>query len=167
MLLRLHRRHRDEGGGWCSIVFLACQGALNWTTGFAQEVSSVLPFLFWGPRFHGCDLCTSRRSGKNAGIESMLNKAIELSMMYPHVERDDYCAAWPEPPGDGDQRERYDNYCCFLFNMLEGAWRLKKGRPKLVAELVPSRNTLGATVRGGAATPTRTQTATHRVPLFH
>jgi hypothetical protein len=69
----------------------------------------------------------------------MLNKAIELAMTYPHLEQDSYCSAWPEPPGDGDQRERYDNYCCFVFNIIEQAWSLEKKRPKRVEMLVPVR----------------------------
>jgi len=136
MLLRLHRRHRDEGGGWVQHRFPRLPRSIeldNWFRAgslVGAAVSLLGAAVSWLRSVH------VQKERQNAGIESMLNKAIELSMMYPHVERDDYCAAWPEPPGDGDQRERYDNYCCFLFNMLEGAWRLK-GRPKLVAELVP------------------------------
>lgn len=61
-------------------------------------------------------------------IDGMLNKAIELAMQYPHLERDDYCMGWPNPPGEPkdkawqDDKERYDNYCCYIFNIVRQAW---------------------------------------------
>jgi len=62
-------------------------------------------------------------------LDSMKNKALELAMQYPHLERDDYGNAWPNPPGEpnskeyADDKERYDSYCCFVFNMISAGWR--------------------------------------------
>lgn len=80
-----------------------------------------------------------QRQQQRTNIESALNKSIELAIAYPHLEQDSYCSAWPSPPGDQEQRERYDNYCCFVFNTIERAWLLEKRCPTATAALVPVR----------------------------
>ncbi len=81
----------------------------------------------------------TRRSSERTAIEGKLLKSIELAMSYSHVEDAEYCAEWLHPPkkppadapaGEQERYEaahekwlQYDMYCCFVFNMLESAWR--------------------------------------------
>lgn len=77
-------------------------------------------------------------------LQSLQNKAIELSMQYPHLERDSFCKDWPAPQGaTDDDKERYDNYCCYLFNMLEQAWLVAGKKADKVPKLVAVREFTG------------------------
>jgi hypothetical protein len=64
------------------------------------------------------------RGQQRVAVDGQVQKIIELSMEYPHLERDGYCGAWTSGGVDDDDRSRYDNYCCFVFNTLERAWEL-------------------------------------------
>jgi len=87
----------------------------------------------------------SKQEQNRAAVGAMLNKAIELAMLYPHLERDEYCKTWPEPPGEKasqpyqDEKDRYDNYCCFIFNMIHTAWVLAKGKQHKIDEMLTFR----------------------------
>ena len=87
----------------------------------------------------------SKQEQNRAAVGAMLNKAIELAMQYPHLERDAYCKAWPEPDGEKtaqsyqDDKDRYDNYCCFIFNMIHTAWVLANGKPHKIDEMLTFR----------------------------
>lgn len=75
-----------------------------------------------------------------ASLQNLQNKAIELAMQYPHLERTAFCRAWPDPQGSSeDDKERYDNYCCFIFNMLEQAWEVSGKKPHKVTACVAVR----------------------------
>lgn len=87
----------------------------------------------------------AKQDQNRSAVQSMINKAIELAIEYPHLERDAYCGAWPDPPGDKtaqpyeDAKDRYDNYCCFIFNMIHTAWVLAKGKPEKIDEMLTFR----------------------------
>ncbi len=81
----------------------------------------------------------ARRAQEKANVEAMLAKAIELAMEYPYLEQDSYCSAWPTPPRADEDRERYDNYCCFIFNLIERAWVFEKRRAGPAEALAPIR----------------------------
>lgn len=65
------------------------------------------------------------RGQQRVAIDAQVQKIVELSMEYPYLERDSYCSAWKKDgdPND-DERARYENYCCLVFNTLEHAWEL-------------------------------------------
>lgn len=65
------------------------------------------------------------RGQQRLAIDAQVQKLIEMSMTYPYLERDSYCSGWSKDadPND-DDRARYENYCCLLFNTLERAWEL-------------------------------------------
>src|SRR3712207_2410016 len=69
------------------------------------------------------------RAQTRTSIDAELNKCIELAMTYPHLERNSYCEQWPNV-ADGDDKDRYECYCCCVFNALEHVWRFCKGKPK-------------------------------------
>lgn len=56
----------------------------------------------------------------------LVQKIIEFSMTYPYLEDDEFCSKWPEID-DRDQKLRYENYCCHVFNTLEHAWSYAQG----------------------------------------
>jgi hypothetical protein len=64
------------------------------------------------------------RGQRRVAIDGLVQKIIELSMEYPYLERNSYCAAWTKDAADDDDRARYENYCCLVFNTLENAWEL-------------------------------------------
>lgn len=64
------------------------------------------------------------RGQKRIAIDGLVKKIIELSMQYPYLERDSYCAGWTSGDGDNDEKTRYENYCCLVFNTIEQAWEL-------------------------------------------
>jgi len=74
-----------------------------------------------------------------AALRSLQNKAIELAMQYPHLERESFCKNWPPATATEDEKERYDNYCCFVFNMIAQAWRVTGKKAKKVPGLVAVR----------------------------
>ena len=68
-------------------------------------------------------LIASRKSDKltrRLAIDEMILKLIEFSIEHPHLEQDSYAASYPkcpETPKNG--KERYENFCCFVFNVIE------------------------------------------------
>jgi len=59
---------------------------------------------------------------RRAAIEAMILKLSEFAMAYPTVEKDDYCSAYPKCPGDPNGKERYENYCTYVFNTVAAVW---------------------------------------------
>lgn len=56
-------------------------------------------------------------------VDGMVLKMIELLIAHPHLEKDDFCQKYPDVPGHENGRERYEAYCCFVFNMLMTAFK--------------------------------------------
>lgn len=61
---------------------------------------------------------SNERFHRRTSIEAMILKLSEYAMQWPTVEKDDYCKAYPGCPGDSNGKERYENYCSYLFNTL-------------------------------------------------
>lgn len=76
------------------------------------------------------------RAQKRAAIDGMILKMIEFSMQYPTLEKREFCHAYPKTPGDANGRERYENYCCFVFNTLVAIWSFCDKDAKKVAEII-------------------------------
>lgn len=50
-----------------------------------------------------------------------------LAMQYPYLEDDEFCATWNANRRSSDEKyQRYDNYCCIVFNLLEQIWKFHK-----------------------------------------
>jgi hypothetical protein len=43
-------------------------------------------------------------------------------MEYPVVELPSTCAMWPNPALHDEDKVRYENYCCFVFNLVFDVW---------------------------------------------
>ncbi len=62
------------------------------------------------------------RTQQRTYIDSMVLKMIEFLIQHPHLEKDDFCQKYPDVPGHENGKERYEAYCCFVFNMLQSAF---------------------------------------------
>lgn len=63
--------------------------------------------------------------GTEKSLHLMIDKMIDISIAYPYVESDHYCQKWSMPQ-DGayvEMSDRYESYCCFVFNLLERVWK--------------------------------------------
>lgn len=80
---------------------------------------------------------TIKNDDKRAIREANI-RLIEFAIEYPFLESDRFCKQWPNVEASDDDRMRYENYCCHVFNMIQDAWELTKGDPtKLKAVLYP------------------------------
>jgi hypothetical protein len=73
-------------------------------------------------------------------VYGLVQKIIEFSMTYPYLEDDTFCVQWPEIPDDpnSEKRQRYEHYCCHVFNTLERVHELSKaGSKRMAAYLYP------------------------------
>jgi hypothetical protein len=57
-------------------------------------------------------------SQQRALIDQMLLKIAEFGMLYPTVEKEAYCAQYPNMSGDANGKERYEHFCTYVFNVL-------------------------------------------------
>lgn len=60
---------------------------------------------------------------ERATLDGLIIKMIELTMEYPYLERKDFCETYPNVSGHQHCKERYENYCCFVFNTLLFAFK--------------------------------------------
>ena len=69
-------------------------------------------------------------------IEAMVLKLTEFAITYPTLEKDAYCEAYPSCPGDPNGKERYENYCVYVFNTLAAAFAFCGGDKKKINEFI-------------------------------
>ncbi|HTU88738.1 MAG TPA: hypothetical protein VMF69_01455 [Gemmataceae bacterium] len=60
----------------------------------------------------------AERSQQRATLVGLIIKMIDLSMEYPYLEKKDFCDSYPNISGHQHSKERYENFCCFVFNTL-------------------------------------------------
>jgi len=56
-------------------------------------------------------------------LRSQIDKMIDISIEYPYLEDDKYCEKWSSKDKSTVITMRYENYCCFVFNLLERGWK--------------------------------------------
>jgi hypothetical protein len=82
------------------------------------------------------------RTQRRLSLDQVQNKLIELALQYPHLERNDYCDGWPHKQPDPmtkewlEERERYDNFCCFVFNMIHQNWLLASKKAHKIEDML-------------------------------
>lgn len=62
------------------------------------------------------------RATERHRIDAQIDHLVELGIKYPLMEDDSFCKNWTRDNRSEDAM-RYDNYCCFVFNLLESLWR--------------------------------------------
>jgi hypothetical protein len=82
------------------------------------------------------------RLQQRAFLDGMMLKMLEFLMEYPHLEKDDFCQKYPAVPGDQNAKERYECFCCFVFNYLMMAFNHFEKDGKKVREYIHIEETL-------------------------
>lgn len=74
----------------------------------------------------------TRRDQERSELNALVAQLNAITIQYPILEDDDFCAKWPPkaPPAETDMR--YDNYCCLVFNLVERLWRHFKGNAQKI-----------------------------------
>lgn len=75
------------------------------------------------------------KSQRLAVVEAMILKLSEFAIQYPIVEKDDYCASYPKCVGDPNGKERYENYCAYLFNTIGAVFEFCDRDPAKVKDM--------------------------------
>jgi hypothetical protein len=70
----------------------------------------------------------SLRAQRRQHVENMIAKMIDIAITYPYLEDDAFCARWNDKTKSSEEGQRYENYCCFVFNLLETVWKLHGGK---------------------------------------
>jgi len=78
----------------------------------------------------------SAHAQRRSAIEAMVLKLSEFAIQYPLLEKDDVCAAYPNIKGDERCKERYENYCVYVFNTLAAAFDFCGGDRKKISEFI-------------------------------
>ena len=79
------------------------------------------------------------RANRRQHIENLLIKVVDVSISYPRLEDDAFCAEWVKADKTDLEVMRYDNYCCLVFNLLETVWRYCGGNEEKIEDIVFAR----------------------------
>jgi hypothetical protein len=61
-------------------------------------------------------------------INADIRKMIELAMQYPHVEDRQFVDSWKRNEVQSHDELIYDNYGCYVFNLIERIWKHCAGK---------------------------------------
>lgn len=64
---------------------------------------------------------------EEARLNQNILEIIKISIEYPYLEDDSFCRKWDSNKNNDEQWQRYDNYCCIVFNLMEQIFKLYKG----------------------------------------
>lgn len=78
----------------------------------------------------------NERAQRWSAIEARILKLSEFAIQYPTLEKDSYCQAYPNCPGNANGKERYENYCVYVFNVLSSVFDYCEGDTEKVESLV-------------------------------
>jgi hypothetical protein len=76
------------------------------------------------------------RYQERQSLDELITKIIEISIEYPYLEDDEYCAKWADVIVRDELAMRYDYYCCIVFNLIERVWRYCKGNKKKINDML-------------------------------
>jgi hypothetical protein len=96
------------------IIWLAETDATIISTIISSIIASL--FAWW---------LVSRVTGRYERERDIHNRVvtlIQLAMDHPVVELPSTCAKWPNPDLSEADKVRYENYCCFVFNLVVNVW---------------------------------------------
>lgn len=69
-------------------------------------------------------------------LRTRISELIQISIQHPELEDDDFCKGWKSSKDNPSEKYmRYDNYCCLVFNLLEGLFVFGHGNLKKMEEL--------------------------------
>lgn len=81
-------------------------------------------------------LCNRQiESEKLMYINDLLLQLNLITITYPFLEDDEFCASWIDNRKNKDEKFiRYENYCCLVFNLLSEIWKFHNGDKKKIEE---------------------------------
>ncbi len=74
------------------------------------------------------------RASELTRLNTQIDRLVELGMEYPLMEDDQFCKSWTSEDRS-ENAMRYENYCCFVYNLLEGIWRFHHGSEKKIQSM--------------------------------
>jgi hypothetical protein len=69
-------------------------------------------------------------------LDDMIDKMVALAITYPYLEDESFCRSWVEADKTDEKVQRYDNYCCFVFNLIESIWKFCRKNEKKIDEIL-------------------------------
>lgn len=101
-----------------AIIGAACTAIASWVTQ-------------WMANRHAANLAKQgERAKEKELIDAQWLKMIELTIQYPTLEKKAYISTYPECSGDANGKERYENYCIFVYNLLGRIFKYYDGDRK-------------------------------------
>ncbi len=112
-----------------------------------EHISVVLPWLGLAGAIVGAAITAivtsinnwvSRNKSELDAIHQEILQINKISIDYPYLEDDFFCAGWDyDKVRDKDatlreQYQRYDNYCCIVFNTIERLWQFCEGNQEKI-----------------------------------
>lgn len=78
---------------------------------------------------------TSSMRQERQWLKDQVNQYVTLSLQYPKVDDDQFARDWKRTDRTDDGM-RYENFCCFAFNLLERAWLHTDGDTEKLRDIV-------------------------------
>ena len=97
------------------------------STVFSTSVATGAAWLF----ARGAERNEDRRD-----LSAKIGKMIDISLQYPFVEDPAICDEWPKSHLSDDDKLRYKDYCCYVFNVMSDVWRFARGKPEAVRKIL-------------------------------
>lgn len=107
-------------------------GSINWTATLLDGALAALLATIAAAIVSVFIAKTQNRALHSLSIKDHITKIIEISIQYPYLEDDAYCASWPETGKDPQEDTRYENYCCLVFNLLQALWEFHHRDPQKI-----------------------------------
>jgi hypothetical protein len=97
------------------------------TTGMSAVVSATVA---------GVICYVTHRSQGRKYLNEVIDKMLQIAVTYPYLEDDAFCQSWIGADKTDEKVQRYDNYCCFVFNVIAEIWDFCRGNEKKIDEVL-------------------------------
>lgn len=77
----------------------------------------------------------TRKRHERQWLKDQVTQYVTLALQYPKLDDDQFAREW-SPADRSDDGLRYENFCCFAFNLLERAWLNTKGDINALRDIV-------------------------------
>jgi len=62
-----------------------------------------------------------------ARLRQDIKDLLKISIEYPYLEDNTFCNSWSSANKNDEKVQRYDNYCCIVFNLISQIYKLFEG----------------------------------------
>jgi hypothetical protein len=77
----------------------------------------------------------NKRNLERSKLLDYIMQINHLAIQYPYFEDDNFCNMWARDKCLSDEKfQRYENYCCIVFNLIEEMWRHFSGDKQKIEE---------------------------------